>query len=177
MGPGRRGNGRRFGNADGKQHRPGACGRDGHHCRRHRANAGRRPRRPVAQRARRQHCPDQHARYQHDGSRRHQHAVDLPARVARRALGVSRLLRHRALGSAADPVDGDQADRGRSRAGQRGLGRERDVRCDQHHHQAPAGNRRHQCGDRHEHGQCRPCRRRLRFCLQDFRRRLRSGCL
>ena len=72
-----------------------------------------------------------------------QHAGDLAAGAARRPFPLSRFLRTDPVGLRADQPRRHQADRGRARAGIRGVGRERADRRRQHHHEVAAGGAGH----------------------------------
>ncbi len=114
-----------------------------------RAGAGRRLRRSAAQRPGLERRADERARHQPDGPRRDVDAREHAARAARRPLDLSRLLRLRDVGLAADPSERDRAHRGRARPRQRRLGRERDDRRRQRHRPPAEGHGGHDGRRRH----------------------------
>ncbi len=103
-------------------------------------------RRPVPGRARAQRHPDLGPRHQPHQPRRDVDAVDRPAGAGGRPQHLPGLLRLRRLGLSPGEPRRDQADRSDPRPGIRHLGRQRDERRRQRHHQVAAraaGNQRH----------------------------------
>ncbi len=86
--------------------------------------------------------PDLGPRHQPDRPAGDLDARHVPARDRRRAVGLPRLLRARAVGPrAVADLGRDQADRGGARPGVRRLGRQRRERGGEHHHQDAARER------------------------------------
>ena len=93
-------------------------------------------------------------RRQHHEPRRHLHALHVAARAGRRPQRLPRLLRHGDVGPPALQPERHPPDRSDPRPGVGGVGRERDDRRDQRHHEEPAragGAGRHVADDRPRH--------------------------